>query len=401
MRGRGDSLAEAAVGAGIWEHLEARRPLHVPRAAPGLAAALNHDAVASALAAGGDLGATSAQKRGESYMRNSIFLAYLDQATLSLAGAERFLPVLLEACQTLAAQAFDYVSARLVLEPPACSAPTMVPDADVLAVQLWGSQQLTIQRPLAGLPVTAPRPQPMLCKVMRPGDALLVPAGLECRASPLQAPALSSDQARGEQDGPMLYALLTLRTSEQSMDISLGKYLTDLLREGGLSEDADSFMRAAVTRSTLHAGDGLAERLQRFAGELASRVNAEGLQQHYARRMEEMREEQRTGAAKHSAHVSCDDTNPSSSDSGPVLASSTRLCVASGVACRCAEGDTVAYFTRGTETLNLPIAESASRLIHDISDGRSHTIGSLRCADPFERLCVCQVLVGKGCLEVC
>jgi len=392
-------FAEAVLQAGLWEAVEARRPLHVPGAGPRLAEALDADAVAAALARGGEQGATSASKRGEPYMRNSIFLAYLDQAALSLAGAERFFPPLLEACEGLADRSFDYVSARLVLEPASnvgLGSP-MVPDSEVLLVQLLGEQRLTVQRPLHGLPVTAPRPQPLLSRELRPGDAFLVPSGLECRAAPLRAPPLpTSGAAGGEEEGPVLYVLLTLRAGEQSADVSLGKYLTDLLREGSLSSEADGFLRTAVTKRTAKAvGDeALAEQLRRTAQELAKQVSGEGLRRHYGQRMEKLRKEQREGAARLSAE--------GKQKGGPMpLLSSTRLRVATGVTCRCQDGESVAYFTRGTETLNLPIAETASRLINDLSDSRPHAIGSLRCADVFERLCVCEVLVGKGCLEVC
>merc|ERR1711972_150003 len=142
-------------------------------------------------------------------------------------------------------------------------------------------------------------------------------------------------------------------------------------------------------------GEGpLAQRLSRSAAELASHVSAAGLREHYARRMDKLREEQMEGAAKMAA---------AASSSGPLgLTSQSRVRVAVGVTCRCRAGDSTAYFKRGvSETLNLPIAETASYLIADLSDGAPHAVGSLRCVDPFERLCVCQILVFKGCLEVC
>merc|ERR1719335_1731543 len=96
-----------------------------------------------------------------------------------------------------------------------------------------------------GLPVTARRPEPLIMPTMCPGDALYVPQGLEVRfedAPPLQ---------RGEIRGPTMYAVLSVRTSEQMLGISLGKHLQDLLRETGLSADTDRFLRTAVTRRTL------------------------------------------------------------------------------------------------------------------------------------------------------
>lgn len=418
---RSNALAEAAFEAGILQHLHAKRPLQLRGAAVELLKAFGLEVagdVAVALTRGGELGATSAHKRGEAYLRENIFLAYLDQATLILARAERFFPALLSACEALASRSFDFVSAKLILEPPSChQAPPLVPEGDVLVVQLWGTQRLSVVRPTAGLPVTAPRPQAAVAAVLQPGDALFVPAGMECRASrPLQDFAVSSS-APPDEGGPLLYALLVLRTTEQSMDVSLGKYLNDLLREEGrFSKDADKFMRTAITKQTLSASRGgppekqtedlsasrdgspekqtagtdstLAARLGKCASELSSCVSAEGFRQHYAQRMAKLRSEQRESAASTALALT-----------PGVLTDSSTVRVTSGVVCHCEGGGTVAYFKRGTKTLNLPIAESASYLIQGLSDGVCHRVGSLSCADPFERLCVCQVLISKECLE--
>merc|ERR1712139_399329 len=75
--------------------------------------------------------------------------------------------------------------------------------------------------------------------------------------------------------------------------------------------------------------------------------------------------------------------------------------ITKGVRCECQPGSTRALFTRGSETLPLPIGESASYMISELCDGKPHLVSSLTCVDPLERLCVCQVLIFKKCLEVC
>merc|ERR1712182_127496 len=74
--------------------------------------------------------------------------------------------------------------------------------------------------------------------------------------------------------------------------------------------------------------------------------------------------------------------------------------VARGVSCRCNPGETSALFTRGSDTLRLPIAATASRLISALCDGKAHIVVSLPCDDHVERVCVCQILIFKGCLEL-
>lgn len=74
--------------------------------------------------------------------------------------------------------------------------------------------------------------------------------------------------------------------------------------------------------------------------------------------------------------------------------------MARGVAVRCTPGATSAHFTRGTDTMTLNIASTASALLAALSDQQIHRVDGLPCADPIERLCVCNVLLRKGCLEL-
>merc|ERR1711879_909383 len=111
-----------------------------------------------------------------------------------------------------------------------------------------------------------------------------------------------------------MYVVLTVRTSEQSLGVSLGRHLNDILFEGDFSKKADSFFRSAVTKRTLGplAGtdgddtpEAAAERrakleseLKAAAAELVQKVNAESLQKHVDKRMEQLRKEQNEGAAR-------------------------------------------------------------------------------------------------------
>merc|ERR1719310_569285 len=78
----------------------------------------------------------------------------------------------------------------------------------------------------------------------------------------------------------------------------------------------------------------------------------------------------------------------------------SKVRIARGVSCKCTPGETVAFFKRGTQTMKLPIARTASYLLSQLSDGQSHLVETLTCEDPVERLCVCQVLIGKECVEI-
>lgn len=398
------AVCNALTSPEFWDGLENRRPVYLPGAAAGLPEIISVDEVVEAFTLGSSSGNASAHKQGEPYMRDNYFLAYLDNAMLSLKDAEHFFPQFLALCRALA-PTFDFVRARLVLEPPDCEGSHVVADNDLIAVQLWGERRLSLHVQPSGLAVTAPRPEALLKPTLRPGDALFVPKGVECRAAskPPGAPSISEEPTVV---GPVLYAILTIGTSEQSFDVSVGQYLTDVLVAGPFSKEADAFFRSAVIKHTVperYCKDGavlpdreaaraeLEAQLLRCAGELAAQLTATGLRGHYRKRMQQLRSEQLGAAGKVRATGRL-----------PPDGITTRRVVriSRGVKLQCSIGAKVAHFKRGSDTLSLPIAETASALFNALSDGQSHEVGSLPCEDPFEKICVCQVLLFKGCLEV-
>ncbi|OLP79456.1 hypothetical protein AK812_SmicGene40254, partial [Symbiodinium microadriaticum] len=86
-------------------------PVHFGGAARGIVEDVSMDAVIEAFLKGArpQFGATTSYRLGEPYMRESVFMAYLDHASLSLTGAELFLPWLLSLCQ---------VTSKVLIDPP-------------------------------------------------------------------------------------------------------------------------------------------------------------------------------------------------------------------------------------------------------------------------------------------
>lgn len=405
-KGLVESFQDEVLTDGFWDKLETRVPFHVPGALPQLNRIMDLDSVISALARGSETGSTAAFKRGEPYMRESFYIAYLDSASLSLTDAERYFPALLDLCQGLAPK-FGYVTARMVLQPPSARSHPHVAEGDVFLLQVFGEQRLSLSPHVAGpVRVTAPRPQPLLACNLGPGDVVFVPTGMECRTE-----GVSARQMEGVEGGPVLSVLLTVRTSEHSLGMSLGKYMNDVLRES-LAESSDSFFRSAVTKTTLpdrypnaHAAvdDGAAHqdlvvkrseveaRLRAAVADLSSKLRASALHDHFEQRMETLRQAQRDGAMK----TPSKDPLPRN-----VVLSHSRVRVSRGVSCKCVAGETIAHFKRGSETLSLPIERSASYLISELCNGRPRVVSTLPCQDEVERLCVCQILVFKECFEV-
>jgi hypothetical protein len=379
------------------EYMRSKKPFHISSAVAD-SDFIQTDAVLTAMAKGSETGHASAYKGGEPCTRGNFYLAYLDQASLTLTDAERFFPPLLDLCTSFR-PTFPYVSARIVIDPPQARIPTLTADSDMIALQIWGKQRLKICKSIAGLPVTARRPDPLLTPTMCTGDALYVPQGLEVRfedSPPLQ---------HGETREPTMYAVLSVRTNEQELGTSLGKLVVELLGKSEFPSDSDQFLRSAVTKQTvprLSHGETSEVDIEKRAHieaslkagveEISKQITAARLREHVAKRMEVLYKEQAEGAAK-VAKQKVPDVDMR------VFATS-HVRVARGVVCECYPGQSKALFTRGGETLPLPIAESASYMISELSDGKPHLVSSLTCGDPLERVCVCQILIFKKCLEI-
>eukprot|EP00929_Paragymnodinium_shiwhaense_P107812 TRINITY_DN74170_c0_g1_i1.p1 TRINITY_DN74170_c0_g1~~TRINITY_DN74170_c0_g1_i1.p1 ORF type:complete len:498 (+),score=92.85 TRINITY_DN74170_c0_g1_i1:101-1594(+) len=404
-----EAFREGVMDKAFWDALSSRKPAHCAGAMKGLSKAIDLDSLVVALAHGSANGSTASYKRGELRHPDSFFMAYLDQSTISLTEAERYLPSLLDLCQGLSAD-FAYVSARLVLDPPGTRSPATVTEGDIAIVQLWGEQQVTAVPPARGMGMTAPRPTPLLSTRLLPGDTIYVPTGLEVLTDKGVTP--EREDAEDSSEGPTLCVILTLRTNEHSVASSLGKYLNDVLRTD-FSPETDSFFRSAVTKSTLPEGhqgpDGqgsglsaeeiqkrretLDAKLKKGAQELAGKLKASAVREHFEQRMEKLRKEQLASAEKYQSP-------PRVSPIPDAVTTHSFVRISRGVQCKCTPGDSKALFKRGTETLPLPIARTASYMINKLSDGQPHMLETLPCADEVERLCVSQILVFKECMEI-
>eukprot|EP00435_Cladocopium_sp_Y103_P006071 s1580_g1.t4 len=208
------------------------------------------------------------------------------------------------------------------------------------------------------------------------------PAGLEGRPCP-----------GPESVPPNVYILLTLQSAELSVGFSLCRYLGDLLlQKEHLSAEADAFFRSAMTRRTRDdlAKPELDESVQRHARELLSKVTVTDLRKHFESRIQQMRQEQLESAGEVRSLPPLE----------PMVLSRSLLRLAQGVRCKCDVGESRALFTRGADTMTLNIAVTASAMLARLSDGKTHHVDSLPCDDPVERVCVCNVLMRKGCLEL-
>lgn len=391
---------KAVLTEAFWPCFE-KEPVLQSGVLPGAKEFLGIDDLLSILVRGQQNGALTAYKHGDRYMRDTLFLAYLDGATICLSHAESFSPPLLALCQDLATE-FDYVTARCILQPPnAPPAPIRSEQRDSIILQLGGEQHWFLC-PMIG----AEGEQKLPPKLLKQGDALYVPR--TCGTSfvgfvpntdkcfgrmGVSRPRPPEAQDTSRNLSYSVHIEITLRTQERSWGYLLATYLGDLLRDGSLKPDVSSFCRTACHKRLVNdesACQSVDRSLRTAVDNLAGRVDAQGVREFFKKKMEALRKEQ-DDQAKQALDLKVPPE---------CVRTYSRVRVAGDVECTCKPGDSVAIFARGADTLRLPIAVTASRMVSDLSDSLPHKIGDLTCDDAFEALCVCQVLIEKECLEI-
>lgn len=243
-------------------------------------------------------------------------------------------------------------------------------------------------------------------RLLKPGDALYIPRS--CGATfvgsmpntdkcfgrmGVSKPRPPEPTETPKNQGPSLHVEITLRTQERCWGHLLANYLGDLLRDGSLRQNVSDFCRSACHKR-LVSGESSSESLDKNLNEavhnLVGNVDASSVRAYFAKKMEQLRKDQ-IEQAKKAMEV---EVPPE------VVRTFSTVHVCGDVICTCKPGDNVALFARGPDTLRLPIAATASRLVSDLSDSLPHKVADLTCDDPFEAVCVCQVLIEKECVEV-
>lgn len=367
-------VAQNVNQAGLLSSMGEQLPLYMPRCAAKFVELIDLDSTMYAFHWGSEHGSLVTHKTGEMRKHGNFSLAYLDHHTLTLMLAERYLPPLY-ALSAVLMSTFDFVTSRLILIPPGVPLSTMVSSGDTLAVQIWGEQTMLINS-------SEPESQHESKTVtMRPGDALYLPLRAECK------PCADPDRTTTLSQTPVLCAAMSLRGPQQSLGSALGACLSDLLLVGNLVPESDLTCRTALLPGHQMSDNSGDATLKKCIVDLIKGLDAPVLRENLAKRMKMLTQEQFDGIVT------------AALPSHAVMPSSV-VRLADGVTCKCKPGENMAFFERGCATLPMLIAPTASRLVHELADGIPHRASSLRCDDPVERLCVCQVLLHKECLSV-
>ncbi|KAL8426970.1 hypothetical protein ACSSS7_007959 [Eimeria intestinalis] len=288
----------------------------------------------------------------------ALLRPYLSSASYILNQADRGLPLLSGFCRKLADLLFFHVFAVGYLTPPKSFTVNAHTDAqDVLLLQLWGCKEWAVYGSPRGLCLSSE----MLGKKgpIEEGAA----AGVAVVVAPAAATA-TADACVGPR-------------APDHIHFERGRCFVHPEREKGRlangSEGEEE--RREATKAMI---DALTKHLSYDSLLAASDAHAADLR--------EMQDTQFAAAQRTAAK--------------PPLRWQSIVRLAEGIECSCTDGAAEAIFRKGSATLRLPICHSASRLIWALSRGQKHQVSNLPCVDPFERYCVCIVLLCKGLLNV-
>ncbi|CAE8606078.1 unnamed protein product [Polarella glacialis] len=381
-----------------WE----RVPLHL-RAADGgkdvnhLPELLSVDDVADIIGKAGP--SLKMFKHNEPSRLRSFLLAYLDGTSMIVNQADRHNQVILEFCRSLADHFFHHVFAVLYLTPPGSQAVRLHnDDQDVFLFQVWGSKRWTVRNAPQLLPYTeemlgkdCPVPEnlvgpPLLEFTMEAHDVLYIPRGYLHEA------------ATGEEAS--LHITFTIPTSDYCWGVNLVKHLTGQLRSKQLPGPQRSLCQSSLAPRGA-AGPAvlddaaLDEKLQELLGSLASQLSAEDVVRSFEQRMERTNDNQGRQFSMMTGGERGRPTRP------PRVTEDTRVRLMPGVSCHCEPDSEMAVFSRSGDGqhLEMPILKSSSGLVCALTS-KPQWVRDLPTKDPFQRLCVLQLLLEHGVLQL-
>ncbi|KAF8821080.1 histone lysine demethylase JmjC NO66 [Cardiosporidium cionae] len=306
-------------------------------------------------------------RRGFPLPLSDIYRAYLDDASIILNKADRCSEKLFNFCQYLATHFFYHTFAVGYLTPRnSFAVRAHSDDQDVFLIQIWGSKHWRVYNPIVTLPYTeemvgksCPIVQdvgaPCLEHVLKCGDILYIPRGF------IHEAATSNSCS--------FHITLTIPTSDFCWGIAIERIIRNTVLEHRLSNDMIRFFRTSILMKSLHP-KALKDELKQHI----RRKNASQKEEY--NRMQRLREKRPNG-------LTTDDI----------------IGLKEGVSCSRSTEEDVFVFRRGDESLTMSIAASSSRMIQQLAQGMHVKVKDLKCEDPFERLCVCAILLTKDILS--
>lgn len=336
-------------------------------------------------------------RKGQPFDGDSLYLAYLEGASLILNQADRYSKPLFEFCRTIADKHFYHSFAVAYLTPPNSHAVRLHnDDQDVFLLQIWGKKNWLVRPAPTFLPYTeemigkdAPVPEelikpPILDFTIEAGDILFMPRGFLHEAK------------TGTE--PSLHITITVPTSDYCWGVLLGRYLGHSLQKSLPSgSEVANFCQEAMSEKDVdsHRPDRK-KRTEEEENAMIRQVASAFLKDLSSKEVVGLFEERMATTNKgqeEALMMNC------SRQLRPFVTSESLVRLMPGVGCSCTPGAEVARFTRDGKILDLPIASTASHLIAGLTN-KPRAVSELHCEDSFERLCVLEALLMKGCVQM-
>jgi len=326
-------------------------------------------------------------RHGEASDLDNFMVAYLEGASMIVNQADRCNSTLFELCKALAKVHFMHVFCVVYLTPPGSQAVRLHnDDQDVFLLQVCGRKRWTIRNAPKLLPYTeemmgkdVPVPEelvgePTMEFTMEPHDVLYIPRGYLHEA------------ATGEE--PSLHITVTIPTSDYCWGVQLIKHFMQELSTNK-QEEGSLLQSSLSSKAPSSSEEALEDKLKGVLNSWAEGVQVSSVLDAFEQRMARTNEGQERQFAR-----------LSDMKSAPLVTEDSRVRLMSGVS-SCQVVSELAVFVREADgqRLDLPIARSAAPMLRALTH-RPQPVPDLPCADPFERLCVLQMLHQQGVLQL-
>lgn len=329
-------------------------------------------------------------RQGDPYDMDNPLVGYLDGASLIVNQADRCNATLFEFSRTLAERHFYHAFCVAYLTPPAAKAVRLHnDDQDVFLLQVWGRKKWTIRNApkllayseeMLGKDEPVPPElikEPLLEFTMEPHDFLYIPRGYLHEAE------------TGDVE-PSLHITITIPTSDFCWGVQMVKSFTRSEFSPEVKKVCAGSMSKGSELSAL-SDEALDAKIQEMVKCWSSSLSLDSLVNSFEQRMD------MTNLGQDRTCAMAEERKPNAT---VTEACSARLMY--GVRCQCDPDGEVAVFTRATDgrSLDMKIGKSTAPLIRSLT-AKPQRVVDLPGKDPFERLCVLEVLAKHGVVQVC
>mmetsp|Transcript_37504 Transcript_37504/g.79550 ORF Transcript_37504/g.79550 Transcript_37504/m.79550 type:complete len:428 (-) Transcript_37504:44-1327(-) len=327
-------------------------------------------------------------KSGQPANFPDFMVAYLEGVSLVINQADRTSDILMDMCRVLSKMYFLHTFCVAYLTPPGSQAVRLHnDDQDVFLLQVWGKKHWKV-RNAPQLPIYSeemlgkdePVPpevieDPIMDFTIEPYDILYLPRGY------LHEATTSTELS--------LHITVTMPTSDYCWGVQMVRDFMDQLKTSA-SPLKSTLAKALQAPAGEDADENAEQELKAIATAWASDLKIDRVLDNFQKRMDATNE----GQERQHAQFSKIKSPPHVTENGKVR-------LMNGISCFCHPNKDLALFVKeeGNQQMELPLARTAMPLLKALTN-RPQLVRDLPCDDPFERVCVLQLLNNQGVVQM-